>query len=74
MSSTIGGSPAKIVPMYAPTKSFVRFFSDSLSLEIDKNIDILTVVPGSITTNFTLDRKFIDTCMPKTLVRNVLNS
>ena len=74
MSSTIGGAPAKIVPMYSPTKGFVRFFTESLANETDKNIDYLVVTPGSITTEFTLNRKFIDTCMPNTLVRNVINS
>ncbi|CAI2371252.1 unnamed protein product [Moneuplotes crassus] len=74
MSSTIGGAPAKIVPMYAPTKGFVKFLSQGLAKEADRNIDILTVCPGSVDTKFTLNRKFIDTCSSKTVVNRVLDS
>mmetsp|Transcript_6645 Transcript_6645/g.5752 ORF Transcript_6645/g.5752 Transcript_6645/m.5752 type:complete len:100 (+) Transcript_6645:682-981(+) len=43
-------------------------------MESSGRIDIFTVTPGSITTQFTLNRTFIDTCMPGILVKNVLNS
>lgn len=74
MSSTIGGAPAKIVPMYAPTKGFVKYFSEGLSYEANDKVDILTVCPGSISTSFTLNRRFIDTCSAQTLVKNVISS
>jgi uncharacterized protein len=61
MASALGGAPMKITPLYSPTKAFVRFFTESLQLEASKNIDILNVCPGSVSTEFTLHRKWFDT-------------
>jgi 17beta-estradiol 17-dehydrogenase / very-long-chain 3-oxoacyl-CoA reductase len=37
--------------MYSSTKAFLRFFTLSLSEEVDKNVDILSVCPGLVSTN-----------------------
>jgi short-subunit dehydrogenase len=47
--------------LYGMTKTFLRFFSLSLSEEKSEFIDVLCVSPGFVTTKLTFDRKEADT-------------
>jgi len=72
MSSVCGGAPVKTTPLYSPTKALIRYFSLAMSLELEDKVDILVVCPGSVQTNFTLNRNRFDTCTPTQTVANAL--
>jgi short-subunit dehydrogenase len=74
ISSLAGRTPTSLSPMYNPTKAFVRYFTEGTRLEAGKKVDFLTVSPGAVKTDFSLNRKANDTCEASVTVSGVLKS
>ena len=55
MASAAGILPLRNLHLYGMTKTFMYYFGTSLSEECDSNLDILTVCPGFVKTNMTLN-------------------
>lgn len=58
MASTAGFQPLAGAAVYAASKAFVLFFSEALSLELEKTgVRVLVACPGPVATQFYADMK-----------------
>ena len=74
MASSSSFFPVKAFFIYSMTKAFVSFFSQTLTLENTKGVDVFNVCPGFVSTYMTGFRKDNQTITPQECVTSILRS
>lgn len=74
MSSAYSYQPMTVVLEYSAAKAFLRHFTLGLAEEAHKNLDILCVCPGFVSTNICANRVNFDTISAATCVNGVLKA
>mmetsp|Transcript_41253 Transcript_41253/g.47525 ORF Transcript_41253/g.47525 Transcript_41253/m.47525 type:complete len:162 (-) Transcript_41253:143-628(-) len=74
VASIAGVSPMPKFSIYCSTKVYLRYLTNALGEESLRNIDILLLSPGFVTTKMTLYKTGFDACTPETTAKNTFRN